>query len=72
MILAFCLGILNVTCSVPVAEVPLTAQPVPIQHVLSVDRVGQTTAVITLNGATFVSQPTVTKGIVGSFSYSCS
>jgi len=68
MILAFCLGIINVTCSVPVAEVSLTAQPVPIQHVLSVDRAGQTTAVITLNGATFVSQPAVTKGIIGSFS----
>lgn len=65
--LAFCLGVLNVTCSVPVVDVGLTAAPVPIQHKLTVERSGQTTAVITLNGATFASEPSVTSGTKGSF-----
>ena len=66
--LSFCLGILALTCQQPAVELAFAPGAQPIPHQLTVESRGtQTTAFVTVAGATFAATPTIAgASVVGS------
>lgn len=67
-LLLLCLGLLDVTCSTPIQSVPLTAADVSIPHELVLDNsTGRRNVTVTISGAQFAAQPTVSQGNLAGF-----
>lgn len=67
-LLLLCLGLLDITCSTPIQPVPLTAADVSIPHELTLTQsTGRRNVTVTISGAQFAEEPTVTEGSLAGF-----